>query len=109
MSTSTSEQTSSNVSSQVNTNNEQQVNATPRVVTIRLQSEAKKKKKERNVKWTNDVKDNDNQKTSKKCCIFHRKKEFGESDSESDSDSDDEHDCHKHHHHHHDHEHNCDH
>ena len=37
--------------------------------------------------WDENVKEpNPNQKTSKACCQFHRRKNFDESDTESDSD-----------------------
>jgi protein phosphatase 1 regulatory subunit 11 len=44
------------------------------------------------VKWDEDVVDNEhmNKKSSKRCCIFHKKRAFGESSSESESESDDE-------------------
>lgn len=48
--------------------------------------EAEKKK----IRWTNDTVDNETlgKKSSKRCCIYHKRKEFGESDSEeSDSDT----------------------
>jgi protein phosphatase 1 regulatory subunit 11 len=49
---------------------------------------------DRRVVWDPSVVEHKNQRTSKKCCQFHRKRLFGESDSESDSssssDSDDE-------------------
>eukprot|EP00968_Pinguiococcus_pyrenoidosus_P001955 scaffold98_cov244-Pinguiococcus_pyrenoidosus.AAC.9 len=41
------------------------------------------------VRWAHDVVDNEhmNKKSSKRCCIFHKARQFGESDSdESDSD-----------------------
>eukprot|EP00055_Hartaetosiga_balthica_P011723 m.54299 g.54299 ORF g.54299 m.54299 type:complete len:152 (-) comp7714_c1_seq1:52-507(-) len=43
-----------------------------------------------NVKWADDTVDNEHmgRKSSKKCCIFHKPKAFGESSSESSSDSD---------------------
>ena len=43
------------------------------------------------VKWDEDVVDNEhmNKKSSKRCCIFHKKRAFGESSSESESESDD--------------------
>jgi len=38
--------------------------------------------------WDENVINNEGlgRKSSKRCCIFHKKKEFGESDTESDSD-----------------------
>mmetsp|Transcript_7802 Transcript_7802/g.6973 ORF Transcript_7802/g.6973 Transcript_7802/m.6973 type:complete len:102 (+) Transcript_7802:37-342(+) len=50
----------------------------------------KLKQKKKNIQWSNNVIDNEfmNKKTSKKCCIYHKRKQFGESDSdESDSDT----------------------
>ena len=50
----------------------------------------------RHVTWEEDVVDNEhmNKKSSKRCCIFHKAKEFGESSSESEdsisSDSEEE-------------------
>jgi len=43
------------------------------------------------VKWDEKVIDNEhmNKKSSKRCCIFHKKRAFGESSSESESESDD--------------------
>ncbi len=72
-----------------------------------------KPKSDKKISWSEAVEDNEfkNMRTSKslyrfdfynqntcnnikiECCIFHKKKEFGESDSESDSDAE-EHDCH---------------
>jgi protein phosphatase 1 regulatory subunit 11 len=49
-----------------------------------------KLKKKSNITWSEDTVDNENlgRKTSKRCCIFHKNKVFGESDSdESDSDT----------------------
>mmetsp|Transcript_3213 Transcript_3213/g.4580 ORF Transcript_3213/g.4580 Transcript_3213/m.4580 type:complete len:103 (+) Transcript_3213:52-360(+) len=43
-----------------------------------------------NLRWAEDTIDNENQgkKSSKRCCIFHKNKAFGESDSEeSESDT----------------------
>lgn len=43
-----------------------------------------KKPKGKAVKWDNSAVDNEhmNKKSSKVCCIYHKPKEFGESDSE---------------------------
>ena len=39
-------------------------------------------KNDRRVKWDESVRDSrPNMKTSKKCCVFHKRREFGESDS----------------------------
>eukprot|EP01112_Ceratiomyxa_fruticulosa_P012722 TRINITY_DN353_c0_g1_i7.p1 TRINITY_DN353_c0_g1~~TRINITY_DN353_c0_g1_i7.p1 ORF type:complete len:109 (-),score=27.95 TRINITY_DN353_c0_g1_i7:293-619(-) len=58
-------------------------------VTLKLKKDTKAKR----VVWTDDVVDNEfmNKKKSKKCCIYHKPKKFGESDSDSDSDNPDEH------------------
>ncbi|PFH35090.1 protein phosphatase inhibitor protein [Besnoitia besnoiti] len=47
---------------------------------------------ERRVSWDAHTVDNENmhKKKSKKCCIFHKQRPFGESSSESDTDSDDD-------------------
>ena len=44
------------------------------------------------VKWDQDVVDNEhmNKKSSKRCCIFHKKRAFGESSSESESEDEGE-------------------
>lgn len=42
------------------------------------------------VTWDVKVKENKNQRSSKSCCVFHKKKLFGESDTESSSSSSDE-------------------
>ena len=50
----------------------------------------KDQKAAQNIRWSEDVVDNEKQgkKSSKRCCIFHKKKSFAESDSdESDSDT----------------------
>lgn len=50
----------------------------------------KDQKTAQNIRWSEDVVDNEKQgkKSSKRCCIFHKKKSFAESDSdESDSDT----------------------
>lgn len=45
----------------------------------------KPRKDKRSVKWQENVVDNEDleKKTSKKCCIYHKKKAFGESSTES--------------------------
>lgn len=58
-----------------------------RVLVLRLNNEERKKP---GVTWTEDTIDNEHmdKKSSKRCCIFHKKKKFAESDSdESDSDT----------------------
>lgn len=40
----------------------------------------------RRVTWEGGIKENKNQRTSKKCCVFHKKRLFGESDTESSED-----------------------
>mmetsp|Transcript_35528 Transcript_35528/g.55491 ORF Transcript_35528/g.55491 Transcript_35528/m.55491 type:complete len:175 (-) Transcript_35528:99-623(-) len=51
----------------------------PSTVTVRLRSK-------KVVKWGEDVVDNEDlgRRKSKKCCVFHKKRNFGESSSESD-------------------------
>eukprot|EP01071_Lankesteria_metandrocarpae_P009257 Lankesteria_metandrocarpae@DN5169_c1_g1_i2.p1 len=46
-----------------------------------------RKRSNKNVEWDDTVVDNENlkKKSSKKCCIFQKNKEFGESSSESDT------------------------
>lgn len=49
-----------------------------------------KEKKSPTIRWSDDTVDNEHlgRKSSKRCCIFHKNKVFGESDSdESDSDT----------------------
>ncbi|KAL6780445.1 FAP255 [Auxenochlorella protothecoides x Auxenochlorella symbiontica] len=49
----------------------------------------RKKKPKKGVQWAEDVVDNEtlNRRKSKKCCIFHKQKQFGEwSDSDSECD-----------------------
>lgn len=51
----------------------------------------KEPKKDNKIQWAEDTIDNENlgRKSSKRCCIFHKRKSFAESDSdESDSDTD---------------------
>ncbi|KAG5185445.1 phosphatase inhibitor-domain-containing protein [Tribonema minus] len=60
--------------------------ATTTTLTLRLQAR-------KAVQWDEEVVDNENagRKSSKRCCIFHKQRKFGESDSEeSSSDLDDE-------------------
>jgi protein phosphatase 1 regulatory subunit 11 len=45
----------------------------------------------RHVTWDGEVKENKNQRTSKKCCVFHKKRLFGESDTESSGSEDERH------------------
>ncbi|KAJ9465591.1 hypothetical protein DIPPA_12952 [Diplonema papillatum] len=57
-----------------------------------LRLKARQNDENRRVTWDAEVKDSRKaMKTSKKCCIFHKKKEFGESDSESCSSEDEYH------------------
>lgn len=53
-------------------------------ITLRLVPRRKKK----SVRWTEETVDNEflGKKSSKKCCIFHRKKAFGEWSDDEDSD-----------------------
>lgn len=57
----------------------------------RSEKEKQKKKSRSQVRWTDDVVDNEhmNKKKSKICCIFHPQREFGECSSDSDSGSSD--------------------
>mmetsp|Transcript_31334 Transcript_31334/g.23281 ORF Transcript_31334/g.23281 Transcript_31334/m.23281 type:complete len:99 (-) Transcript_31334:53-349(-) len=61
------------------------VSTNNQVLVLRLR-EAKK-----GITWTEDTIDNEHlgRKSSKRCCIFHKKKHFGESDSDE-TDSEDE-------------------
>ncbi|KAH9599921.1 Type 1 protein phosphatase inhibitor [Trypanosoma melophagium] len=75
-----------------------------RVVTLHLQPAAQNEQQSqlhqpqyqqsqhiRHVSWDSDVREHHNQQVSKSCCVFHKKKLFGESSSDessSDSDSD---------------------
>lgn len=66
------------------------------VVTLRLAPCRRRAKKTKVVQWAEDVVDNEflGRKSSKKCCIFHKRREFGDW---SDSDTDDElENCHCH-------------
>eukprot|EP00741_Cyanophora_paradoxa_P011831 tig00020564_g11434.t1 len=56
----------------------------PAVLTLQL----KPKKKKKGVKWTEDTVDNEfsGKKKSKICCVFKKKRSFGESSSESEDD-----------------------
>eukprot|EP00760_Papus_ankaliazontas_P034098 PhM_4_TR6970/c0_g1_i1/m.70778/K17553/PPP1R11; protein phosphatase 1 regulatory subunit 11 len=42
---------------------------------------------ERRVSWEEGIPENKDQRTSKKCCVFHRHRMFGESDTEEESSS----------------------
>ena len=67
-------------------NNEKAVKDSKKVLVLKL----KPKKEKINIKWSEDTVDNENmgKKSSKRCCIYHKNKAFGESDSdESDSDT----------------------
>ncbi|XP_037958375.1 E3 ubiquitin-protein ligase PPP1R11-like [Teleopsis dalmanni] len=72
------------VSSQTQLVGEEEVQAQPPVLRLRL----KKPKSKRSVAWREDTVDNEhaNKKKSKCCCIFRKQHEFGESSSESDDD-----------------------
>jgi len=50
------------------------------------------KKKKKDLKWSEDVVDNEGlgKKKSNKCCIYHKSRAFGESSSEESCSSDDE-------------------
>eukprot|EP01025_Chloroclados_australasicus_P018425 TRINITY_DN19660_c0_g1_i1.p6 TRINITY_DN19660_c0_g1~~TRINITY_DN19660_c0_g1_i1.p6 ORF type:complete len:105 (+),score=7.90 TRINITY_DN19660_c0_g1_i1:173-487(+) len=66
-----------------------------RVVTLRLVSQRGRKKA---VKWAEGTVDNENmnKKKSKKCCIFHKRRQFGDWSDDEDSDCEDC--CHQHNH-----------
>ncbi len=68
---------------------EQGGESVPPVVRVVLRAKPKKK----GVQWAPDTVDNENagKKSSKKCCIYHKPRAFGESSSESESSCDD---CH---------------
>mmetsp|Transcript_35461 Transcript_35461/g.78679 ORF Transcript_35461/g.78679 Transcript_35461/m.78679 type:complete len:118 (+) Transcript_35461:134-487(+) len=55
-------------------------------LTLRLVPRRKKK----SVKWSEEVVDNEflGKKSSKKCCIFHKRRQFGEWSDDEDSDQD---------------------
>jgi len=63
------------------------------VLTLRLVPQRRKKKKA--VQWAEEVVDNENmgKKSSKKCCIFHKQRKFGDWDTDEDSDAEDCNDC----------------
>merc|ERR1712130_119603 len=63
--------------------------ASTEVLTLRLVPPRRKKKKA--VQWAEEVVDNENmgKKSSKKCCIFHKQRKFGEWDNDEDSDAED--------------------
>lgn len=60
------------------------------------EEESAHEEKKKGVKWAEGVVDNEHmcKKKSKKCCIFHKRREFGEW-SDDDSDSEDECSCHR--------------
>eukprot|EP00803_Ostreobium_quekettii_P010296 evm.model.scf_32EXC.2 EVM.evm.TU.scf_32EXC.2 scf_32EXC:66327-69386(-) len=59
------------------------------IVRLRLAPCQRRAKKKKVVQWAADVVDNEflGRKSSKKCCIFHKRREFGDwSDSDTDDD-----------------------
>ncbi|AAZ12875.1 protein phosphatase inhibitor, putative [Trypanosoma equiperdum] len=58
-----------------------------REVTLHLRPAPSSASRDRHISWEANVKDNQNQRVSKSCCIFHKKKLFGESSSDDDSTS----------------------
>ncbi|EFN55081.1 hypothetical protein CHLNCDRAFT_134971 [Chlorella variabilis] len=66
---------------------QQQAASTSTHLVLRLMP--KKKKKGKGVQWAEDVVDNEfmNKKKSKKCCIFHPQRQFGEWSDNEDSDA----------------------
>ena len=53
-----------------------------RVLVLRLKREEEEERRRQRVSWLEGIKEHPGQKTSKKCCQFHRKRLFGESDSD---------------------------
>lgn len=78
-----------------------QLNPPRQVLLLRLRP-APSSAPPRHVTWEGEVRDNKGQRTSKKCCVFHKKRLFGESDSESSGSDDSDADDAGHDHHHHD-------
>ncbi|KAL3130757.1 hypothetical protein ABBQ38_000102 [Trebouxia sp. C0009 RCD-2024] len=73
----------------------EQASTADKAITEVLRLRLAPRRKAKAVRWSEDVVDNElmNKKKSKKCCIFHKQKSFGDW---SDDDSDDEcTDCHK--------------
>ena len=58
------------------------------VLVLRLKNAEEEAAKARRVAWDKEVKDHPNQKSSKKCCQFHKKRRFGESSSDDSDDGD---------------------
>lgn len=106
------------MSSNANTGTGASVTTTTTTTTpiLHLRSAEEKKKAKSNVKWEDDVVDNENlnKKKSKICCIFHPNREFGESSDSSSGESSDDSDGEgniipKEKKHQHNHDHDCDH
>ncbi|KAL0487367.1 ppp1r11 [Acrasis kona] len=90
----------SNISTVNTTSEVQTITPQERSAVIKLKAKKAEESPSKGVKWTEDTEDNEFKKmrTSKKCCIFHKKRRFDESDSDE-SDSEDEehhHDCEHH-------------
>lgn len=64
----------------------------PHVLTVRSQPRVEATQSRDSVRWSDDVVDNENmgKKKSKKCCIYHKPRTFGEWSDSEDSD----HECH---------------
>ncbi|KAL9643959.1 hypothetical protein ABK040_005428 [Willaertia magna] len=80
------------IEQQTSTTTSERNDTSPTFIKLKLKPERKKKR----VKFVRSAKDNEFKpmRTSKKCCVFKKKKNFGESDTESDSSgSDSECDC----------------
>ena len=57
----------------------------PPVLVLRgLRGQAQAERDNMHVQWQNGIPENRGQRVSKKCCVFHKKRNFGESDSSSD-------------------------
>jgi protein phosphatase 1 regulatory subunit 11 len=88
------------------TRTEEEERPPTRVLMLRLKREEDELKKRQRIQWDSNVVEHPNQKSSKKCCQFHRKRLFGESDSDEEchSDYDSDYDVpgaeHRHNHHH---------
>ena len=62
----------------------------PVLVLRGLRSESQAARDLQRVTWEPNVRENPEQRVSKKCCVFHKKRAFGESDSSSSDSSDDD-------------------
>jgi protein phosphatase 1 regulatory subunit 11 len=69
------------------TQHEEQAPRQP-VLMMRLRRADDEEARLRRIRWVDGIPENRGQKTSKKCCQFHRKRLFGESSSDDSSDDD---------------------